>query len=358
MPGNFIYAVVILTENRMLHQRSFVFEITQQCNLQCLHCYNAWKSVPEYPRGESGATETLDILGKMLDETGASLVSLSGGEPLLRPDIAGIVNYLHRRSVAVNIITNGTLLTGETLLNLLPDKVSIFELPLLSADRSIHDRMSGMAGAFDKTTEAVAELKLAKQRVVAVFVATRLNLPTWLETAELAIALGVDGIMFNRFNPGGEGAKNIDLLQASPEELQSALDIAEDLSVRYQIPVSCSIAMPPCLFDVKKYQRLSFGFCAAGTERAYYCIDLLGNVRPCNHSPTILGNIRQTTFETIAKSPSMVEFMSASPEFCRGCRIETVCRGGCKASAESCFHSASLPDPFLKSFQHQAEKIS
>ena len=337
-----------------MHQDSFVFEITQRCNHDCLHCYNAWKNAVGYPMGELPTGETLAMLAKMLDETGASLVTLSGGEPLLRSDVYEVVDFLVRRGVAINFITNASLLDEATVARLSPDKVSIFEVPMLSCERAIHDRMSGAAGAFDKMTNAVAELKLRRQRVVGVFVATKLNLPTWRETAELGIALGVDGIMFNRFNPGGRGIANLTLLQASPEEVQLALDEAERICEEYDFPISCSIAMPPCLFDTARYRRLTFGFCAAGTERAYYTLDPLGNVRPCNHSPTILGNIRTGTFEAMATGRAMREFKAARPRFCRGCTLEKKCLGGCKAAAEAACGDAWAMDPFLAAFHGQA----
>ena len=339
-----------------MHQDSFVLELTQRCNHDCLHCYNAWKDPVEYPMGELGTEETLGILGKMLEETGAHLVSLSGGEPMLREDIHEIVDFLNQRGVAVNLITNGSLLDEAAVARLAPDKISIFELPLLSAEREIHDRMSGATGAFDKMTNAVAELKLRGQRVVGVFVATKLNLPTWRETAELGIALGVDGIMFNRFNPGGRGLENLELLQASPAEVQAALDEAEGICEEFDFPVSCSIAMPPCLFDTARYKRLTFGFCAAGTERAYYTLDPMGNVRPCNHSPTILGNIRTASFQEMAEGAAMRDFVAARPEFCAGCRLEMQCLGGCKAAAEAACGDAWAMDPFLEAFQHLAAK--
>ena len=69
--------------------------------------------------------------------------------------------------------------------------------------------------------------------------------------------------------------------------------------------------MEQCLFDHARWPNLSFGFCAAGTERTYYALDPLGNVRPCNHSPTILGNIRQMTFAEMALSETMDPFLAA-----------------------------------------------
>jgi radical SAM protein with 4Fe4S-binding SPASM domain len=341
----------------MALQDSFVFEVTSRCNHDCLHCYNPWKAPVGYAQpGELPTAETLAMLGKMLDETGASLVSLSGGEPMLRDDICEIVDFIAGRGLSLNLITNGSLLSDEAIARLVPDKVSIFELPLLSVEREMHDRLSGAPGAFDKVTNAVAELKLREQRVVVVFVATRLNLPAWRETAELAVALGADGIMFNRFNPGGKGRENIDLLQASPSEVQAALDVAEEMSAAYEMPISCSIAMPPCLFDVDRYERLTFGFCAAGTERAYYTLDPVGDVRPCNHSAVVLGNILETSFAELAASQAMSDFKAARPEFCAGCRLEDECLGGCKAAAEVCCGSPWKCDPFLEAYKPQAVK--
>lgn len=333
---------------------SFVFEVTQCCNHDCPHCYNVWKNPVAYPGGELGTAETLAMLGKMLSDTGARLVSLTGGEPLLRRDIHQIIDFLVERAVTINLITNGSLLNAAMIERLCPDKISIFELPLLSCERAIHDRLSGVLGAFDRMTMAVADLKAAGQRVVGVFVATRINLSTWRETAELGVALGLDGIMFNRFNPGGQGGRNIDLLQSPPREIQSALDVAEQISETYQFPISCSIAMPPCLIDTARYKRLSFGFCAAGTSRAYYTLDPLGNVRPCNHSPLILGNIRERGFWELADGERMGQFHSARPTFCHGCRLERECQGGCKAAAEACHGSASAMDPFLAAYCQQA----
>ena len=345
-----------MLKKRLRRQESFVFELTQRCNHDCPHCYNVWKNRAPYPGGELGTRETIAMVENMLDETGAGLVSLSGGEPLLREDFFEILDWLVGQHVTVNLITNGSLLTEQTVERLVPNKVSIFELPLLSSRREIHDRMSGSAGAFDRATLAMASLKVAGQRVVGVFVATKLNLETWKETAELAVALGLDGIMFNRFNPGGRGSKNVELLQAEPEELQRALDVAEKMSERYGISISCSIAMAPCLFDTSRYKRLGFGFCAAGTERAYYTLDPMGNVRPCNHSPTILGNIRTTGFRDMAESGAMKRFMEARPGFCAGCSMEAKCLGGCKAAAEACCGDVCEMDPFLRAYQGRAVK--
>ncbi len=74
-------------------QQSFVFEVTQACNHDCLHCYNVWKNAAPYPSGQLDTNATLAMLGRMLDQTRAQLVTLSGGEPLLRADIFQIIEF-------------------------------------------------------------------------------------------------------------------------------------------------------------------------------------------------------------------------------------------------------------------------
>jgi len=96
--------------------------------------------------------------------------------------------------------------------------------------------------------------------------------------------------------------------------------------------------------------------CAAGTERAYYTIDPVGNLRPCNHSPTILGNVRQRNFWDLVDSRTAREFAAARPQFCSGCRLEAACLGGCKAAAEACCGDLHSMDPFLAAFAGQAVK--
>ena len=334
---------------------SVVFEVTRRCNHDCPHCYNAWKNHRGYPDGRLSPAATLRLLERLLDETPIRHVTLTGGEPLLRPDLPEIVEMLAARGVGLNLITNGTLLT-DALLDRLGGRISVYELPLLSANAAVHDRLSGAPGAYDRVTETIAELTLRGHPVVAVFVATRHNLRDLRETIELAVTLGVSAVMLNRFNPGGTGARHIDELQLAPAELQEAMDLAEDLSGRYDLPISCSIAMPPCLLDTARYERLTFGFCAVGTERAYYAIDPRGRLRPCNHSPTILGDLTTSSFRELLDGETLRRFVAAHPRLCAGCALEHDCLGGCKAAAEACYGSPELPDPFLKAFEAQIRR--
>lgn len=336
--------------------QSLIFEVTQRCNHACLHCYNVWHGEPvtptcqaePYPLGELDTPRTLSLLAKALDETECHHITLTGGEPLLRPDLPEILGFLRGRSVQVTIISNGHLLSKPRVIDLIDQGGALFELPLLSHRREVHDRLSGAQGAFDAVLAAMAHIRLHRGQFVAVFVATRLNIDTLYDTIRLAFAFGARGLMLNRFNPGGRGRQNIDQLLPTVEQVKKALVTANDASLEFNLPISSSIPIQPCLIDTEAFPRLGFGFCAAGSERAYYTLDPLGNLRPCNHTPTILGNLFDQSFSDLIASERIAEFVDAVPDFCASCTLRATCQGGCKAAAQVCYGSLCSKEPFLR----------
>jgi radical SAM protein with 4Fe4S-binding SPASM domain len=328
--------------------QTIIFEATQRCNHVCRHCYNVWHPAGDYPEGELSTTETLALLAKALDETDCRHVTLTGGEPLLRTDLPQMLDLLRERGVATTLISNGRLLDEPTVVDLLERGVGLFELPLLSSKREVHDYLSGAPGAFDAVLAGMARLRYHHGQFVAVFVATRVNLPTMYDTIKLAFAFGARGMMLNRFNPGGRGRENLDELLPTVEEMRQGLEVADAASAEFNLPISCSIPIQPCLIDNKAFKKLGFGFCAAGTDRAYYTLDPMGNVRPCNHTPTILGNLREEPFADIIAPERMAAFCAARPAHCTGCELETTCQGGCKASAQVCYGDIAGEEPFLR----------
>ena len=337
--------------------QTLIFEATQRCNHTCRHCYNVWHPADDYPCGELGTEETLALLSKALDETVCHHVTLTGGEPLLRPDLPQILDLLRERGVLTTIISNGRLLTEPAVVDLLERGVGLFELPLLSFRREVHDYLSGSPGAFDAVLAAMARIRYHRGQFVAVFVATRPNLPDLPETIKLAFAFGSRGMMLNRFNPGGRGRANLAELLPNDEEVQQALAVADAAAGELHFPISCSIPIQPCLIDTSPYTHLGFGFCAAGSERAYYTLDPLGNLRPCNHTPTILGNLLEEPFADLIAPQRMATFVQAVPPFCQPCALRDSCQGGCKASAQVCFGSLCSEEPFLQHNRAQARPL-
>ena len=339
------------------HLQSLIFEVTQRCNHTCLHCYNVWQGEPSsppahYPRGELDTTQTLHLLAKALEETDCHHVTLTGGEPLLRADLSILLDFLRERNVQSTIISNGRLLNKQTAISLIDHGVALFELPLLSHQREIHDRLSAAPGAWDSVLAAMTRIRLHHGQVITAFVATRVNIGHLYETIKLAFAFGARAIMFNRFNPGGRGRTYLHELLPSIEQVREALTVAESASVEFGIPISCSIPIQPCLIDTSTFPHLGFGYCAAGSERAYYTLDPLGNVRPCNHSTTILGNLFEESFGNLVSSEKLKGFVNAFPAKCKVCKQRATCQGGCKAAGQVCYGSLDAIEPFLRQEQY------
>jgi radical SAM protein with 4Fe4S-binding SPASM domain len=326
---------------------SLIVEVTERCNHACLHCYNVWHG-DGYPRGELDTSRTLDLLAKALDETDCSHVTLTGGEPLLRHDLPAILDFLSERGVRVTVISNGRLLDERNTMDLLGRGVGLFELPLLADRREVHDTLSGAPGAWDAVLAAMADLRIRRGQFIAVFVITRLNVDRLYETIKLAFAFGARALMLNRFNPGGRGREHIAELLPTPSQVRQALETANAASEEFGLPISCSIPIQPCLIDMHAYPRLGHGYCAAGSERAYYTLDPLGNLRPCNHSTTILGNLFGRPFGELIASEQMSAFTCAIPPFCAACDRHLECQGGCKAAAQVCYGSLTAEEPFLQ----------
>jgi MoaA/NifB/PqqE/SkfB family radical SAM enzyme len=212
------------------HIQSLIFETTQQCNHACLHCYNIWNPAAtskqaNYPKGQLDTATTLELLNKSLDETRCSHVTLTGGETLLRKDLPQILDLLQERNVTSTIISNGRLLDEPTVVDLLDRGVGLFELPLLSHRREKHDYLSGCPGAFDAVLAAMAHIRYHHGQFVAVFVATKHNLPDLYDMIKIAFAFGSRGIMFNRFNPGGRGRDHLEDLLPTADQIHQVLTV-------------------------------------------------------------------------------------------------------------------------------------
>lgn len=336
---------------------SMLFEVTPRCNLRCLHCYNVWKDRDDYPAGELPTDRAVQLVEKAVRESHCSHFTFTGGEPCLRDDLEDLVATAARHCQHINLITNGTLLDEPRVRSLLHAGVTLFELPLNGPDRETHNHMAGGIDCFDTVTRAAADIRYQGGKLAFVFVGTRHNIDLWEHTLELGIALGARGFLFNRYNAGGECRGRPDALMPSLEQVKAGLTVAESYAAQYGVGIGASIPVQPCLIDPDAYPHVGFGFCAAGTDRAYYTIDPVGNVRPCNHTPTRLGNLFDEPLQTIVHSSRQKAFLRARPSFCGGCRIETACQGGCKAAAEACYGDASACEPFLELNRERAAPL-
>jgi radical SAM protein with 4Fe4S-binding SPASM domain len=292
--------------------------------------------------------EIKEVIAKLQDEAPVENIALSGGEPLLREDLPEILAFIKDRGIASVVITNGTLLSKERVAATMVG--GTYEVTLLSYHREVHDQLAGRRGAWDAAIDGVANVRQAGGRMVAVFIATKHNYMDLFKTAELAIALGAYGLMYNRMNLGAHNIRYADQLLPTPAMVRENLDMLEELGEKYGLPIAVSVVIEPCVVDVRKYEHAHFGWCPLAGEDSYFTIDPVGNVRICNHSPVILGNIKRERFVDIYYNhPHVRSFHDTWPEECVNCdpELKEMCRGGCKAAAEQCYGTLARVDPFV-----------
>jgi radical SAM protein with 4Fe4S-binding SPASM domain len=164
---------------------------------------------------------------------------------------------------------------------------------------------------------------------------------------ELCFALGVRAITYNRMSPTGGAIHSVADLLPQAAEIEANLRTAERLGKRWKIHVSTAMPIMPCLVRIGSFKWVKFGFCSTGSYSPNIVIDAQGNVRSCNLSSEVLGNVVEQPFMEIMKSTYQQDFVRTLPEVCRGCAYERSCQGGCKESAFAVFGSLAHPEPLL-----------
>lgn len=332
---------------------TLILELTQRCNNHCQYCYTPWGAetlgYQRHPSGEMTTGTLKNVIAQLQEQVAPKTIGLSGGEPLLREDLPEILSFMLRRGIAPTIITNGTLLTKE-LAAAAASVGSLCEMTLLSYRSQVHDHLAGRRGAWDATVDGFIHLHQAGGNSVVAFVATQLNYMDLYKTAELAIGLGATGLMYNRLNLGAYNLRFADRLLPTPPMIRENLSMLEALADQYHIPIVISVVVEPCVVDVRNYPRLNFGWCPLAGERSYFTVDPAGNVRICNHSPVVVGNIHTDAFPDIYyRHPYVRRFRETLPVECADCppSLREMCGGGCKAAGEQCFGTLEHVDPFV-----------
>lgn len=347
------------TEGRKPHQFLLV-ELTKSCQNDCVFCYNVWKEDENYPKEELSTDDTLTLLDKAITESGCRVMALTGGEPLLKKDFLKIASFINSRGITTVLISNGKLLTERMIADCLEAGIKHFEISLHSHDEAVHDRLAGRPGSFSEVLDAVLNVKKLGGQVNTIFVATRENIGAFKEFVELNALMRVDWILFNRVSCGGTCLDTWESLAPSPTEIQRALDEGAPLAARYKIGLSAGVQIQPCLVDLSKYEQVASAFCPlneAPKGHTYFTIDPAGNLRMCNRSKEILGNLLEESFDRISRNETVKNFCRAIPQFCRDCKLARECAGGCKADALSCYGTLARPDPFIEIWKDQVKKI-
>ncbi|MGJ5818367.1 radical SAM protein [Paludibaculum fermentans] len=333
----------------MTPYKQIVLEVTEACHHACLHCYNFWREhrAPVMAPDTLTRVEIRDLIRRIKHDAPLKQAGLSGGEPLLRDDLPGIVEDLRKEGLGVVVITNGTLLTRARAGRFPED--TVFELTLFGADAALHDRIAGVPGAFEKVLEGAIAATESRCRVAVSVVVSGLNAHEVRRALELGIALGSEGFLLNRVNFSRCTAGQAGLLALTVEQFRQMLEAAELVAVEYGASIAVSVPIPPCVVDPLPYEHLHFGWCPRGSSEAYYTVSHNGLLRPCNHSSRILGDLRTHSFAELTSGRAARQFWAPIPAECLACEhpLASVCRGGCPAASDECYGTRLRWDPLI-----------
>jgi pyrroloquinoline quinone biosynthesis protein E len=327
-------------------------ELSPSCDHACAHCYNVWNAVPGDPqagydlRGQLATAGFLRLLTKAVTQSGATHLTLTGGEPLLRKDALVLVEHCTKLVPSVSLITNGSHVPPATARRLAELGVNQVQLTLLAGDRARHDALKG-AVCFDDTARAAVELRDAGVPVTCCYVAMAENEGELPRVLELCAVLGIRHLSYNRMSPTGGAVHHVERLLPSIEAIEADLQTLETLGRAWGIQASTAMPIPPCLVRWERTPWVRFGTCSTGSSSPNLVLDGKGNVRSCNLSSTVLGNLVTQDWSDFWPAPYVEQFPAILPEVCRGCAHATTCQGGCKESAFATTGSHALPEPLL-----------
>ena len=331
----------------MLNLQHIAFETTDRCNLDCLYCYNIWKTDAVERVPFNSYAKAIETLKKLFSVADIQYVAFTGGEPFLSERFAELILFCCMEGKQVTLISNGTQGKAKDYKQLIKLGVGLFEFPIHSAQADIHDHMVQVPGSWQKSVTSTREVLQLGGSVVPVVVITKHNVHQLGETLEFINSLGCKRIMLNRYNIGGKGCANPMEVSATAEELRSAFAVANDKAMELDLRLTANVCSPICLLNPADYPLIGFGHCSFDVLKRPITVDINGNIRLCNHSPVVAGNIYQKELEEILYSDYTTQWETSVPDLCKPCSHWSVCKGGCRAASEQCFGTLAKEDPII-----------
>ncbi|RTR04484.1 heme d1 biosynthesis radical SAM protein NirJ [Halomonas nitroreducens] len=328
-----------------------IWNLIRRCNLTCKHCYTTSADIDF--AGELSSAEAHAVLEDLHRFRVPALI-LSGGEPLMRPDIFELSHRARELGLYTGLSTNGTLIT-EANIDAIADVGYDYVGISIDGLEATHDAIRQRRGAFRESLHAV---KLCKERGIKVglrFTLTRENHAQLDDILALLAEHDVDKFYLSHLNYGGRGrrhSKQDAWYRMTRDAMTRLFDHCRDeleRGVEREYVTGNNDADGPFLLRWAEHhfpdqapalrQRLvAWGGNASGEHIAN--IDNLGNVHPdtfwWDHD---LGNVRETPFSEIwrhTRDPLMQGFRQRPRPVkgrCGACRYLAICNGNTRVRA-------------------------
>jgi heme b synthase len=284
----------------------------------------------------------------MLDQiagVGNPIIILTGGEPLLRPDIFEIAAYGTGKGLKMVMAPNGTLITRKNARKLSDSGIKRISISLDGATADVHDRFRGVDGAFDGALKGLKTARDAGIEFQINTTVTRSNLDQIPYIQELAVKLGAVAHHIFLLVPTGRGKYLVDQ-GITAEEYERTLNWFYDQKkvTPLQLKATCAPHYYRILRQRAKMENIPVDFkthgldavtrgCLGGTGFCF--ISHRGIVQPCGFLHLNCGDVTRETFRDIWTGSDIFLSLRDPDRLtgkCGQCEYRRVC-GGCRARA-------------------------
>jgi len=321
--------------------QALIAEITHRCPLHCVYCSNP---LAMRPRGDEMPAEVWTRIFREAAALGVLHLHLTGGEPLLRPDLEELVRAGRAANLYINLITSGIGLSERKLDALIAAGLDHLQLSFQDADEAPADEFAGARVHARKL--ALAKIAGARQIGFTLnAVVHRQNLDRLDNIVAMAERLGVDRLEIANVQYYGWAIENREKLMPTRRQLDVSVAAVrahqERLKGRMRIDF-----VPPDYYA--RYPKA----CMGGWGRSLMVVDPAGFVLPCHAA----GVIPELTFDNAQSRPlrwiweesaAFQRFRGEDwmPEPCRSCDRRQEDFGGCRCQALLLTGNAGATDP-------------
>ncbi len=310
------------------------WNLTRRCNLRCSHCYIS-AGPGESVRGELSTDECRRVIDELLAVNPTPMLILSGGEPLLRDDLAEIAAHARQGGATVVVGTNGTLLTEPRITELMDGGVTGVAVSVDSLRPAYHDNFRRGADALADTMAAMERMRAHHLDFIVQTSVTRGNIQEIGRVLDWAAEQGA--VSFNCYFlvPTGRAERLaapdadevealLGVLAAAEEQYRGVMMVRAKCAPHFIRHVHASNPDSPLL----NYSTR----CPCGIQ---YCrITPEGSVTPCPYMPTVAGDLRTQNFGDIWRTSAVFGDLRRRElgGKCGECEYRMIC-GGCRARA-------------------------
>lgn len=301
--------------------RHVSLELTEKCNLKCIYCYRE----PSFNNKKNGHMDNAFNNIKELINTGISTFEITGGEPLLHPDIKNILEYLGSHCPLTALLTNGTLFNDEIIAILKKfNKNYVVQISMDSVNEDDFNRIVGVKGYYNKVIENIYKLSSHGifVRVTSVLESIK-DINIIYKIAEKVKELGAKSYSFTIPVSFGK-AKNVDFSNISKDEYDLILKLNKDLEINYPDFVETPNTI------LSKYDK-SEPNCGAGHRSITISPDNVIRICPMvNERIGLIGVKNNSSYMDIFKKSDMSDYQklrSPKEKYCIDCKWMFYCHG-------------------------------